>query len=341
MSVVIRCNKCNKFYATKSNVCIYCGHESREKKYYIRLGKITTYAGNSIRIAKEMDSDLKKKSRLGNLSAYNKPKDLLFSEFIEKYYEPHCQSKKSARTMKLMANLFVKAFQGRTLRSILPAEIEQLITAHTAGRKPRTRDHYLAIIRKIFNYAVELELLDRSPVKMKELKVDNSRHRFLSDDEAQRLLEECQKSISKHLYPMVMIALHTGMRLGEIISLRRENIVDGRIYLQSTHTKNSKVKIVPLNATLKEFITEYLATHEDFAFGECRTSFNQAVKRSGIVDFRFHDLRHTFASKLKANNINDSVIQKLMGLETPSMVQRYAHLAADSVLNAIEVVEYV
>jgi integrase len=340
MSVVIRCNKCKKFYAVKSSACIYCGHESRDKKYYVRLGKITTYAGNAIRVAREMDSELKKKARLGNLPAYNKPKNLSFSEFIEKYYTPHYQSLKSAKQMKRMVNFYLKAFHGKTLRAIQPAEIEQLITTHTIGRTPRTRDHYLAIIRKVFNYALELELLERSPVKMKELKVDNSRHRFLSDDEAKRLLEECQKSPSKRLYPMVLIALHTGMRLGEIISLKRENIIDGRIYLQSTHTKNSKVKIIPLNATLKEFITEYLCTHKDFAFGECRYAFNQAVKRAGIIDFRFHDLRHTFASKLKAKNVNDGVIQKLMGLETPAMVQRYAHLAPDSVLNAIEVVEY-
>ena len=130
------------------------------------MGKITTYAGNSARFAREMDSEMKKKARLGNLPAYNTPTSLSFSGFIDKYYTPHYQSRKSARKMKRMVDFFVRAFEGRTLRSILPAEIEQLITTHTAERKPRTRDHYLAIIRKIFNYAVELEILERSPVKM-------------------------------------------------------------------------------------------------------------------------------------------------------------------------------
>ena len=141
---------------------------------------------------------------------------------------------------------------------------------------------------------------------------------------------------------MVMFALHTGMRLGEIKSLKKESLVNGKIYLKSNHTKNSKVKIIPINEDLQAFIDDYLATHEDFDFNHgCRLAYNNAVKRAGIEDFRFHDLRHTFASKLKAQNVNDSVIQQLMGLETPSMVQRYAHLSPESVLNAIKVVKYV
>ena len=84
MSIVIRCNKCSKFYAVKGSTCIYCGHESRDKKYYVRLGKITTYAGNSARLAREMDSEMKKKARLGNLPAYSTPTSLSFSGFIDK-----------------------------------------------------------------------------------------------------------------------------------------------------------------------------------------------------------------------------------------------------------------
>jgi integrase len=322
-------------------MCPVCGHESRTKQYHIRYDGKAVFAGHSLKIAREMESKMKQDKRLGKISAYNTPKDLLFSEFIEKYYTPHYKLRKSAKRMGYFVQFYLKAFQGKTLRSITPADIEQLITVQTAGRKPRTRDHYLAIIRKVFNFAVELELLERSPVKMKELKVDNSRHRFLSDDEANRLLEECKNTRCTNLYPMVMIALHTGMRRGEIMSLKRDSIIDGKIYLNSRNTKNSKVKIIPINAALRAYLEAYLEKHDEFYFADCNYAFKRAVKRAGIVDFRFHDLRHTFASKLKANNINDSVIQKLMGLETASMVQRYAHLAPDSVLNAIEVVEYV
>lgn len=342
MSIVIRCSKCKKFYAVKNSVCRYCGHEDRDRQYYVRLGDITTYAGNSLRIAKEMDADMKKDSRLGKLDAYSKPKVMTFGSFIEKYYEPHYTSKnKSAHKMKFIVNFFYKTFKDKYLNSITPADIEQIITAKTVGRAPRTRDHYLAIIRRIFNYAVELELLARSPVKMKELKVDNTRHRFLTDDEACRLLEECRNSPSKHLHPMVMIALHTGMRLGEIQKLKKADIVDGRIYLKSSHTKNSRVKIIPLNSTLKTYLEDYLARNQDFFFNtQLRGSFKAALERANIKDFRFHDLRHTFASKLKAQNINDGIIQQLMGLETASMVQRYAHLSPESILNAIKVVDY-
>ena len=342
MSVAIRCgnSKCAKYYSSRHSRCPNCGEDERVKKYYIRRAGRTVYAGNSLKIAREMDAKMSMDIRLGKIEAYRKPKDFTFPEFIKKYYEPHYQNKKSAHKMRGWVNFFVEAFKDKTLRGITPADIEQTIIVKTAGRAPRTRDHYLAIIRRIFNYAVELEILERSPVKMKALRVDNSRHRYLTDEEANILLAECAKSRSESLYPVVLIALHTGMRLGEILSLQRSDIVDGKFYLKSTHTKNSRVKIIPINKTLSDYFETFFLTHDDFNFKKCDQTYREVVKKCGIEDFHFHDLRHTFASKLKANNVNDSVIQKLMGLETPSMVQRYAHLSPDSVLKAIEVVDY-
>jgi integrase len=288
-----------------------------------------------------MDVKMKMNVRLGKIEEYKKPKEISFSEFIEKYYEPHYRNKRSARTVKYLVKYFVGVFKGKNLQNITPADIEQSITFKLSqGRKPATRDNYLAIVRRIFNYAVELEILEKSPVKLKALKVDNTRHRYLTDEEAKRLLEACAKRRSKTLYPMVLIALHTGMRLREIISLKRSNIIDGKFYIKSSYTKNHRVKIIPINRTLSAYFEEYFKTHDDFYFNRCTNTYVQVVKECGIEDFRFHDLRHTFASKLKANNINDSVIQKLMGLETLEMVQRYAHLSPESVLKAIEVVEY-
>jgi integrase len=341
MSVAIRCgnSQCERFYSVKHPQCPNCGDEKRIKRYYVRYAGKAVYAGNSLKIAREMDVKMKTDVRLGRISEYNKPKDLLFSEFIEKYYEPHYKNKKSARSISSIVKFALEVFKGKTLRAITPADIEQAINLKS-GRKPATRDHCLAIIRRIMNYAVELEMLEKSPVKLKALRFDNSRHRYLTNEEANILLAACAESKSESLYPVVLIALHTGMRKGEILSLKRSDISDGKFYLKSTNTKNSKVKIIPINRTLSDYFEIYFQTHDDFNFKNCAPTYAKIVKKCGIEDFHFHDLRHTFASKLKANNINDSVIQKLMGLETPRMVQRYAHLSPESVLKAIEVVEY-
>ncbi len=341
MSIVLRCCECNRYYALSNEACPACGHENRNRQYHIRYDGKAVYAGNSLRIAREMEAKMKSAKRLGRISEYNLPRDLYFHEFIKKYYDPHYSGFKDARCMKSRLDYFSDMFKGKTMRGITPADIEQAVTVRTVGKSPRTRDHYLATIRRVFTYTIELEFMDRSPVKMQELKVDNTRRRYLTDSEAMRLLDECAKSRSKYLYPMVLIALHTGMRLGEIQSLKKDDIVDGKFYLKGSVTKNNRVKILPINETLKEYLNRYLAEHNDFDFRRnCRTTFNKAVKAAGIKDFRFHDLRHTFASKLKAQNINDSVIQKLLGHSSPMMVQRYAHLSPDSVLKAIEVVDY-
>ena len=343
MSVAIRCgnNQCERYYSPKHSRCPNCGEDERVKKYYVRCAGKAIYAGNSLKIAREMDVKMRMDIRLGKIEAYNKPKDLLFADFIKKYYEPHYCNKKSADSIKTKVEYFLKEFKDRYLRSITPAEIERAVTVKGVGVSPRTRDYYLAVIRHIYNYAVSLELIDKSPVKVKELKVDNTRHRYLTDEEVTRLLEECRKSKSSHLYPVVMIALHTGMRIGEIRTLKKASIKSGMIYVKSEFTKNSRSKIIPLNATLEKYISEYLLRNEEFDFNhDYKKAFNHAVKTAGIEDFHFHDLRHTFASKLKAQNINDSVIQKLLGHRTPAMVQRYAHLSPESVLKAIEVVDY-
>ena len=190
MSVSIRCIKCERYYALKHNKCPACGFENRDKSYYVRFGGKITFAGNSLKLAREMDAKIKMDARLGNIDVYAKPKHMTFGEFVEKHYEPHYMSRnKSADKMKCWVNYFNSIFKDKVMKSITPADIEEAVTTRTVGRKPRTRDHYLAIIRRIFNYAVELELLERSPVKMKELKVDNTRHRFLSDKESLRLLD--------------------------------------------------------------------------------------------------------------------------------------------------------
>jgi integrase len=304
----------------------------------VRYGGKTTYAGDSLQIAKEIELKIRRDKRLGRIDEYNKPAELTFREFVRNYYEPHYSGKKSAQSIKTKVDYFMQIFRDRPLRSIRPAEIEQAVSIRTVDRSPRTRDYYLAIIRRIFNYAIELEIIERSPVKMKELKVDNTRHRYLKNIEVASLLQACKNNRAKHLYPMVMIALHTGMRVGEIRTLKKASIVDGMIYIKSTNTKNNRSKIIPLTKPLKELLDEY----DEFNFNyECKGAFKSALRETGIEDFRFHDLRHTFASKLKANNVNDSIIQKLLGHLTPHMVQRYAHLSPDSVLNAIMEVKYV
>jgi integrase/ribosomal protein L32 len=297
MSINLRCPKCNRYFAISHRSCPTCGHESRTKQYHIRYDGKAVFAGNSLKIAREMESKMKQDKRLGRILEYSVQKDMPFCEFVSQYYEPHYQAKKSAQSIQTKVKCFLSVFADRPLRTITPSDVEKAVSAKYVGVSARTRDYYLAIIRRIFNYAVELEVIEKSPVKMKELKVDNARHRYLNDGEVKRLLNECAKSKSPYLYPMVILALHTGMRIGEIRSLKAADIVDGKIYIKSVHTKNSRSKIIPINESLRSYLDSYLVAHSEFDFAhDVGIAFNSCVKLAGIKDFRFHDLRHTFAS---------------------------------------------
>jgi integrase len=199
-----------------------------------------------------------------------------------------------------------------------------------------TRNLHLAIIRGMFNFAVRMEYLTVSPVKSKKIPVDNARVRYLTQDEIVHLLAECKKSTSPTLYSLVFIALKTGMRAGEIRQLKKEHIKDGCIYLTGDMTKQKKTKVIPILPTL----AEYFNTFEEFDFDkDYKTAFATALKRAGIENFHFHDLRHTFASQLIMKGISDYIVADLLGHTSTQMVKRYAHLSPESRLKAIMVLE--
>jgi integrase len=132
--------------------------------------------------------------------------------------------------------------------------------------------------------------------------------------------------------------LNTGMRRGEILSLEWEKHIDlkhGFIFLDVT--KNGERREVPINQTLRETLKKlprrldspYVFTdNEGNRFKDIKWSFKTALRRSEIKDFRFHDLRHTFASHLVMAGVNITTVKDLLGHKTLTMTLRYAHLAA-------------
>ncbi len=187
-------------------------------------------------------------------------------------------------------------------------------------RKESTINREMSCLHHIFDKAVEWEMVEQSPFnrgKSLRLKENNKRLRFLSQEEIQKLLPECPK----YLRRIVECAIHTGMRKSEILGLKWDQIKHGHIYLEAEDTKTKEARQVPINddlqALLKEIRTEQpVGTKHVFIFrrGEHRIktgkfceslnplagrvksvkgSFQSALRRAGIRDFRFHDLRNT------------------------------------------------
>ncbi len=226
-------------------------------------------------------------------------------------------------------------------------ELLRTPTNRGGNMSPSTAVRYLAALSHALSIAVnEWQWLDDSPArKVKKPKEPRGIVRFLSDDERDRLLEACLESNNKALYAIVVLALSTGMRRGEILNLKWKDIDLNKGFLIIEETKNGERRRVPVSGhaleTLKEF-SKIRKLHTELVFPgntgkpvEIRKPWLKAVEQAKIEDFRFHDLRHSAASYLAMNGASLAEISEVLGHKTLQMVKRYAHLSESHTRNVV------
>ena len=207
-------------------------------------------------------------------------------------------------------------------------------------RSPSTVVRYLATLSHAFTVAMkEWQWLDDNPMrKVSKPKEPRGRIRFLADDERERLLKACRESGNPDLYLVVVLALSTGARSMEIMALRWSQVDLGRHVITLHETKNGEVRALPLVGHAYELMqgrSKVRRIDTDLVFPgrnpqkpiELRAAWEAALKRAAIMDFRFHDLRHTCASYLAMNGATLAEIAEVLGHKTLQMVKRYAHLS--------------
>lgn len=207
-------------------------------------------------------------------------------------------------------------------------------------RTPATTNRYLAALSVCLTYGVkDLEWLDDSPIrKVRKPEEPRGRVRYLTHDERTRLLDACKKSSSPLLYAVVVLALSTGARQGEIMNLTWDDVdlTKGRAILHQT--KNGERRALPLAGhaldTLREFAKVrrldsklLFAGRNPHTPAELRKPWVDALHTAEITGFHFHDLRHSAASEFAMNGASLSEIAEILGHKTLQMVQRYAHLS--------------
>lgn len=199
---------------------------------------------------------------------------------------------------------------------------------------------YMASLSHAFSLAVkDWQWVDDSPLrKVSKPKEPRGRERFLSDDERTALLQACKASTSRFLYTVVVLALSTGMRRGEIMGLRwnQIDIPRGRILLYETKNNTSRaVPLAGLALTLMSGLIKVRRIDTDLVFyGEAGSKpvdltkpWTTALGKANLTNFRFHDLRHSAASYLAMNGATTIEIAAILGHKTLQMVKRYSHLA--------------
>lgn len=272
----------------------------------------------------------------------------LFSELVERYISEVLPSRpKNAANTKRHLEFWCIRFGHLLVADITPALIvaarNDLLGQRTRRgglRSPATVVRYLASLSHAFSVATrEWHWVDDNPVlKVSKPREPRGRERFLSDQEREQLLIECQHSASLVLYPVVVLALSTGMRSGEIMKLKWSDVDFSRELITLTETKNGTTRSVPLIGLAKSLIQELAKLRRidtSLVFPgkrgdkpvELRRPWQQALQQAGIQNFRFHDLRHSAASYLAMNGATAIELSAVLGHKTLAMVKRYSHLS--------------
>lgn len=269
-------------------------------------------------------------------------------EVIKRYLEEvmPTKSKNSILKQTLILNLWKKRIGNLELNKITPKvlseekrELAREKTARGTRRSNATINAYLVALGHVLTIAVnEWELIPTNPMsKVRKEKVSNDRARFLTREERKRLLDECNESKSKSLYWVVLIALHTGMRLSEILNLRWNEVDLDKRLITLHKTKNGSKRVVPLTQKCSETLSRIKGESRDdkvFPRGgsdkgtiSIRSAWETALKRSGVKDFRFHDLRHSAASYFIMSGCSTIELASVLGHKSLDMTKRYAHLS--------------
>ena len=267
-------------------------------------------------------------------------------------YLKWCERQRSFRSKKGFIAQLVEVFGNIQLRHLNTKLLEQFQTERTQkGNKPATVNRLIATIKHCIHKGYQWEMLSEETLKrvrqVKLLEENNRRLRFLSQPECQNLISNCQGNTKA----IVITALNTGCRKSEILNLQWDNVdlKHGFILLSQDMTKNFERKEIPINKTLRETlegITRRLDIPYVFydsatckPYGDIKRSFNTALKRAGIRDFHFHDLRHTFASHLVMAGVDITTVSRLLGHKSLTMTLRYSHLAPEHMTKAVDILD--
>ncbi len=253
----------------------------------------------------------------------------------------------SYKTDRWRMGTLLRWFRGRKAEDITAQEIERrLAELADEGRTPATVNRYRALLSMIYSQAVRNGKLSKNPARLVRLrKENNARVRFL-DDREEAVLREAIREKFPDGEAELDLALHTGMRRGEQYRLRWEDVDLAVGMISIPRSKHGELRHVPVNSVARAAF-KALESRGDGSGYVCpgspgkrerdwRRWLEEAVRLAGISDFRWHDLRHTFASRLVMAGVDLRTIQELLGHKTLAMTVRYAHLAPAHQLEAVE-----
>ncbi|HQR23123.1 MAG TPA: site-specific integrase [Burkholderiaceae bacterium] len=242
---------------------------------------------------------------------------------LDRWLTEEVQHQKSALRTRQRVTVLREFTAGKSLADLVTVAGQ----LKTAEAKPATINRYLSVLRRIGNLAEQWGLLERAP-RITLLPERNERHVYLTPAEVQRLAAKCQPEVGD----AVRLAALTGLRRSELLRLRPSDLRDGALLLDA-RTKSGRPRLVPLPPEALRIARARLPWTID-AY-QLRAGFESARKAARLPHVRFHDLRHTYASWLVQSGQSMKAVKDLLGHSTMAMTDRYAHLAAPHLVQAV------
>lgn len=305
-----------------------------------------------------------------------------YKEFLEEHYFTWVDANhKSAKETKRRLTVDCATFANKKLDEITPRIVEKWRIAKIArGNSAQTANRCFAYLRASLSKAEEWGIIEEHPFrKMKLIKTEkNNIVRYLSVNEEKRLRDALESregakrqgrvSANKwreqrhkplyddmrgmvyidHLKPMILLSMNTGLRRGEVFSLKWKNVdFDLRqITVEAADAKSRKSRHIPLNEEAYSVMVNWKSQCENSQgyvftnkvggrFTDTRKSWCLLLKQAEITSFRWHDLRHHFASKLAIAGVNLNTIRSLLGHSSYAITLRYAHLSEEHKADAV------
>lgn len=286
--------------------------------------------------------------RRADLGFLRKAQTPPFDRFAEDYLAHAKRSKRSWKRDEVSLQHLKAFFKSKRLSAISSFDIERYkvwregqATAWGHAPSKPTIDRELCVLRRLFNVAVAWKKTKSNPVTPNAFSNEKRERMYILGEEEERRLIE---AAALHLKPIIRLALGTGMRKGEVLGLRWRQIDFRRqvIALAAEDSNNKKADTVPLNSEMIDLLREL--PHEgryvfggEHPFQDVKTAFRTALRKADLPsEIRFHDLRHTFATRLARLGVDAATLMALLRHSSLKMVMRYVHPAEKTKRQAVE-----
>ncbi len=286
------------------------------------------------------------------------PKPIPFDDFVKEYLKVWRKDRKPStvsRERTRIKGALEPAFGKKPIQAFRRKTIEDYLTRRRdAGISPATANRELCRLKNMFRKAVEWGYLEQNPAEGIKQSPEKLREAsFLEKEEVPRLISACDDRIR----PLIVAAVNTGMRWGELMALEWQDIDNKRGHIIVRDPKNSEARHVPMNSAVISALEDHRKRQtrksgriQSVVFSNPRTGepwvdirvpLRKALKKAGLdTSFGFHGLRHTAASHMVMAGVDLRIVGRILGHKSAQITLRYAHLAADHLKGAVEKLDF-